>query len=65
MEIIDYITGEMISGLDEKDAIEEAHRRIDYHNSEFTYGHRCCHCSENATMVIEDNTILIKRKEEV
>lgn len=60
MTIIDNIVGEMIGGLDRMSAIEEAERRVKYHNSEFCYEHRGKHYCANAIMEINNNTITIK-----
>ena len=60
MIIIDNIAGESISIGNKKAAIEEAKRRVKYHNSEFNYGHYGKHYNQNAIMEIKDDKITIK-----
>ena len=56
--IIDLITGEQICC---KHALKTAKERVQRHNSTYAYAHRGVHLPENAYLVVEGDTIYIKK----
>lgn len=63
MKIIDNIDGVIINISDYTDALREAKSRIAFHNSEFNYSHRGKHYPQNAEMIINNDTVTIRRKQ--
>ena len=64
MNIRDEITYELLTIEDYMNAIRESKSRVSFHNSEFNYSHRGKHYPQNAEMIIEGDTIVIRRKEQ-
>lgn len=60
--IKDIIAGEILTFKHKIDCEMEVERRLNYHNSEFTFGHRGHHYSENAVSNYSDKTFIIERK---
>jgi hypothetical protein len=62
--IKDLIVGEIVSVKTKQQAISETKRRVNHHNSEWTYTHRGKHYNEHAVFIVDDDTktITIKRE---
>ena len=58
--IKDMITGVVITCRTRAIALKTAKKRVDYHNSTFSYSHRGMHMPANAYIDEQDDTIYIR-----